>query len=185
MDPGQDSDEYLMQQVAAGREEAFSTLLRRYAHPLLTFIRRMTGKANRSEELFQEVFLAVWSGRRRYQAARPFRSWLFGIAANKCREDRRQQHGPILSLSAGDVLAPVAVGPSPAEQVIGTETTALVEQCVLRLPPQQRAVVILRVWNCLSYREIAEALDQTEGTARSTMFHALNAMRKYLEPRMR
>jgi DNA-directed RNA polymerase specialized sigma24 family protein len=78
-------DERLMQEVAAGKRECVGPLLRRHASGLLTFIQRMIGDRHRSEELFQDVFLAVWTGRHRYQYPRPFRPWLFGIAANKCR----------------------------------------------------------------------------------------------------
>lgn len=52
------------------------------------------------------------------------------------------------------------------------------------LPPQQRSVVVLRVWNAMSYAEIAEVAGCTEATVRSHMHHALAAMRKYLEPRL-
>ena len=51
-------DERLMQQVALGKRECVGTLLRRHASELLTFIQRMIGDRHRSEDLFQEVFLA-------------------------------------------------------------------------------------------------------------------------------
>ena len=54
-----------------------------------------------------------------------------------------------------------------------------------RLPPAQRAVVTMRVWNGLSYHEIAEAVGRSEATVRSHMFHALAAIRRHLEPRMK
>jgi RNA polymerase sigma-70 factor (ECF subfamily) len=55
---------------------------------------------------------------------------------------------------------------------------------VAQLPAQQRAVVVLRVWDGLSYAEIAEAVGRTEATVRSHMHHGLTALRKYLEPRL-
>lgn len=68
-----ETDEWLMEQVAAGCRDGPETLVRRYASPLLTFIQRMIGDRHRSEELFQEVFLAVWLKRKQYQPPRPFR----------------------------------------------------------------------------------------------------------------
>lgn len=59
-------DERLMQQVALGQRDPLEVLLRRYASPLLTFIQRMIGDRHRAEELFQEVFLAVWIRRGAY-----------------------------------------------------------------------------------------------------------------------
>ena len=174
-------DEWHMAQVAAGDRAHLEPLVRRYASPLLTFIRRMVGDAHRSEELFQEVFLAVWSKRKQYEFPRPFKSWLYAIALNKCRADFRTHHGPFAGL---DDEPPLAPDPSPADTVIATETATLVAAAVAQLPPQQRAVVVLRVWDSLSYAEIAEAVGRTEATVRSHMHHGLAALRKYLEPRL-
>src|SRR5438309_1709854 len=85
MNQRQDRDEWLMAQVAADKRDHLEPLVRRYANALLTFIRRMVGDAHRSEELFQDVFLAVWVKRKQYQFPRPFKAWLYAIAANKCR----------------------------------------------------------------------------------------------------
>ncbi len=178
------TDEELMLRVAAGNREAMSPLLRRYASSLLTFIRRMTSDWHCAEELFQEAFLAVWQSRGRYEYPRPFRSWLFGIAANKCRAEFRKAPGLPEPLS--DWLDPPTTHePSPVEAAISSETAALVAQAVATLPPKQRAVLVLRLWNGMEYAEIAQALERTEATIRSQMFHALAGMRRQLEPRMR
>jgi RNA polymerase sigma-70 factor (ECF subfamily) len=181
MNPRQERDEYLMGQVALGRRDHLEPLVRRYAGPLLTFIRRMIGDAHKSEELFQEVFLAVWSKRKQYEFPRPFKAWLYAIALNKCRADFRMQPRPFALL---EDEPPATREPSPADTVIATETATLVAAAVAQLPPQQRAVVVLRVWDGLSYAEIAEAIGRTEATVRSNMHHGLTALRKYLEPRL-
>ncbi len=178
-------DEQLMAQVAQDRREALGTLLRRYASPLLTFIQRMTGDRHRSEELFQEVFLAVWTDRKRYQFPRPFRSWLFGIAVNKCRNEFRRHRSFVLTLDAETPLPATAGGGGPDEAAVATETAAIVQTAVARLPDQQRQVVVLRLWNGLSYFEIANIMERAESTVRSDMFHALASLRKFLEPRLR
>lgn len=178
------ADEWLMREVALGRRDAMTTLLRRYANPLLTFIRRMIADRHRSEELFQEVFLAVWTGRGRYRYPRPFRPWLFGIAANKCRADFRRRR-PELRVWDEPAAAVASGGPSPVETAIAAETAALVSRAVAELPVGQRTVLVLRVYNGLSYGEIAEAIGRSEATARAHMFHALKALRRYLEPRLR
>ncbi len=183
MDSKHERDEWLMAQVALNKREYLEPLIRRYAGPLLTFLRRMAGDLHRSEELFQEVFLAVWVKRAQYQFPRPFRSWLFAIAANKCRAAFRGRSAlPFLPIE--DEAAPPAREPSPADTAIHTETAALVAAAVARLPARQRAVVALRAWQGMSYAEIAEVIGCTEATVRSHMHHGLAAMRKYLEPRL-
>jgi RNA polymerase sigma-70 factor (ECF subfamily) len=185
MNQNQDRDEWLMGQVATGKREHLEPLIRRYAGPLLTFIRQMVGDRHRSEELFQEVFLAVWAKRDQYQFPRPFKAWLYAIALNKCRAAFRARAFPAAVALDDDLpAAPAARDPSPADKAVATETAALVSMAVAQLPPQQRAVVVLRIWDGLSYAEIAEAVGRTEGTVRSNMHHGLAAMRKYLEPRL-
>jgi RNA polymerase sigma-70 factor (ECF subfamily) len=184
MESARESDEQLMQQVSRGDRPPLSILLRRHANSLLTFLQRMCGNHHRSEELFQETFLAVWTGRERYRYPRPFRAWLFGIALNKCRAELRDRWPGLVSLDGGAGLI-ASSGPAPVEAAIATETAALVQKAVLRLPPRQRSVVVLRIWNNLPYAEIAAALGQREATVRTSMFHALATMRKYLEPQLR
>jgi RNA polymerase sigma-70 factor, ECF subfamily len=180
-----ESDESLMQRVAAGQREPLSILLRRYANSLLTFIRRMSGDHHRSEELFQDVFVTVWKSAHKYKHPRPFRSWLFGIAANKCQADfRRRARAPVWSLEWGQ-LAAASHERAPDEGAIATETATLIEQAVMELPVQRRTVVVMRIWNAFTYAEIAKVLECEESTVRSHMFHGLASLRKYLEPRMR
>ncbi|MBY0524860.1 MAG: sigma-70 family RNA polymerase sigma factor [Gemmataceae bacterium] len=173
-------DEWLMVQVAQGKREYLETLIRRYASPLLTFIQRMIGDRHKSEDVFQEVFLAVWAKRQQYEFPRPFKAWLYAIAANKCHALGRRRSLSITPL--GEEAS--ASGTTPADTAIATETASLVTSAVAQLPTQQRAVVAMRVWNGMSYADIAEALDRTEATVRSHMHHGLIAMREFLQPRL-
>jgi RNA polymerase sigma-70 factor (ECF subfamily) len=182
MSDANDRDEYLMARVARGQPEFLEKLIRRHASPLLTFIARMVGDLHRGEELFQEVFLTVWKHRRRYDYPRPFKPWLYAIAVNKCRETFRQRTLSPVSLSHGEQASPLTAEAQPDESAMASETAALVSQAVTRLPAQQRAVVVLRIWEGLPYARIAEALDRSEATVRSHMHHALIALRQSLGP---
>lgn len=177
-------DEYLMARVGGDQPELLEKLLRRHASPLLTFIQRMVGDRHRGEELFQEVFLAVWIKRRQYRYPRPFKPWLYAIALNKCRAWFRRRAAAALPLDAEDARTPAAPDLSPAESAIAAETAALVQRAVTQLPHQQRAVVVLRVWEGLSYAQIGEVLGCTEATARSHMHHGLAGLRGQLQPHL-
>jgi RNA polymerase sigma-70 factor (ECF subfamily) len=180
------SDEWLMVQVAAGHREHLETLVRRHASGLLTYIHRMIGDRHRAEDLFQDVFLAVWQKRRTYRFPCTFRAWLFAIATNRCRESFRRARPQVAVPSQElDTADTTAAGRTPAECAIATETANLVVAAVARLPDQQRTVLVLRNWNGLPFAEIAEVVGCSEATARSLMHHALTAMRRHLEPQMR
>jgi RNA polymerase sigma-70 factor (ECF subfamily) len=181
MSKGQEPDEWLMSQVASNRRDCLAPLVRRYASLLLTYIRRMVGCEHRSEELFQEVFLQVWVKRSQYQYPRPFRPWLFAIATNHCRASFRKAKLPSHEWDESLPGGPSATGPSPEDVVVAGETAQQVATAVGALPDQQRSVVVLRVWNGLSYAEIGQIVGCGEDTARSHMSHGLKALRKQLE----
>ncbi len=177
-------DEWLMAQVALGQREALEPLVRRYAGPLVGFIRRMIRDLHRSEELFQEVFLAVWRKRSQYEFPRPFKPWLYAIALNKCRADFRSPSRPTMELEHDSPAMPPSAEASPVEVAIGTETAEQIAAAVHKLPPQQRMAVVMRVWEGMSYAEIAEATGRTEATVRSNMHHGLAALREAIAPHL-
>jgi RNA polymerase sigma-70 factor (ECF subfamily) len=181
MDRQPDSDEALMAQVVLGERAAMEPLVRRHATPLLLFIQRLVGDRHLGEDLFQEVFLTVWLKRDRYEPGRPFKPWLYAIALNQCRAVFRRQRTTFPVSLDRIALAPVATGRAPLETAVASETAALVNRAITRLPPQQREAVALRFLEQLSYAEIAGVLECTETTARSHMHHGLCALRKYLE----
>jgi len=182
MGPEGERDEYLMDRVAQDQPGCLEVLVRRHATPLLTFLHRMAGDRHRAEELFQEVFLAVWLKRRQYQYPRPFKPWLYAIALNKCRAAFRLRTRPPRLLGDEDAYAPSGREDSPPDRLIASETAELISRAVTRLPPQQRAVVVLRVWQGLSYARIASVVGCNEATARSHMHHGLVTLRQALEP---
>ena len=177
-----ESDEMLMGRICTGEREPLSVLLRRFADPLLTFIHRLGVSSQQCEEVFQEVFLAVWTHRQRYDRSRPFKSWFFGIAANKCKASLRHTR-PSEQLDHDPRWT--GFGAAPDERMISRETAELVAEAVSQLPIRQREVVVMRLWNDMSYAEIAAALDRSESTIRTNMSFGLESLRKFLEPRMR
>ena len=184
MDDVQKPDEWLMLQVSRGRNDCLATLLRRHADGLFTFIFRMIGRRHRAEELFQEVFLLVFNRRNLYEYPRPFRPWLYAIAANACRADFRKAAPGSVPLEEFGPAAPESSEPTPDEAAERNEQAALVVEAVTQLPSQQRLVVVLRVWNQLSYNDIAAVAGCSEATARSHMHAALAGLRKLLEMRL-
>ncbi len=173
----------LMRRVRGGDRERFDELVRLHASGLLTFLCRTTGDYHHSEELFQEVFLAVWQKRDTYKHPKPVKPWLYRIALNVTRASWRKARLP---MEHPDEISGVAVPASdgPAEQAMGRELISVANQAVLKLPVQQKTVVALRIWNEMTYREIAQVMQLTEATVRSHMHHALRALRRQLAPKL-
>ena len=185
------TDEWLMAEVANGKRRHLEPLVRRHASGLLAFIRRMVYDEHLVEDVLQEVFLAVWKSRYTYDVFRAFKPWLYAIAANACR--RTGRHRPLRLVGytsggapgdedGGDLLdTRAAPGPSPIDSAVAVETGSAVQAAVAMLPEKQRAVLVLRIWNEMSYAHIARVLNRREASVRSNMHHALKKMRQYLQ----
>lgn len=165
--------------------EAFAEIVRRWQEPVRQLCIRMTGDVQRGEDLAQEAFIRVFSHRHRFQQGRKFSTWLWRIALNLCHDEARSvgRRGELpLDEDGEDGAAMLAVGLAPDEQMIETERAELVRSALMRLPETHRAVVVLREYEGLKLREIAEVLDIPEGTVKSRMADALTQLSRRLRP---
>ena len=95
------SDEDLMLSCRDGDEGAFEVLYRRYERPIFSFIYRMVLSAADAEDLCQETFFKVVRAKKKYRASAKFKTWLFHIALNLCRDRiRRMKFRSHLSLNS-------------------------------------------------------------------------------------
>ena len=85
------SDEDLMMKCRKGDMSAFELLVRRYQNPLINYIHRSVNDYHRAEDLSQETFLRVFKSASRYEPTASFKSWLYTIATNLCRNEVRNR----------------------------------------------------------------------------------------------
>jgi RNA polymerase sigma-70 factor (ECF subfamily) len=184
-------DEWLMIRLANDDQSCLDPLIRRHADAILTFVTRVAGSTHLGEEIFQEVFVAVWLKRATFRYPMPFRPWLFKIAHNKCREILRKRRMPLYGdLTGADITqnepaSAAPPSPGPLETAVAQETGTIVAAAVAKLPDRQRAAVVMRLWNGMSFSEIAAALGIRPATVRTNLHHALARIRQELEPRLR
>jgi RNA polymerase sigma-70 factor (ECF subfamily) len=185
------SDEELMLNYREGDEAAFEMLYRKYEKPVLDFIYRMVMSADEAENLCQEAFFRVVRARKNYQVTATFKTWLFQIALNLCRDrQRRMKHRSHLSLSAPvraqndrdaelqDVLADPSL--DLVRRVETAELGALVQRAIAALPEDEHLVVVLKEYQGLEFSEIAEIMDCPVGTLKSLNHRAHEKLRKTL-----
>jgi len=185
------SDEELMLGYRDGDEDAFEMLYCRYEKPLLDFIYRMIMNAVDAESLCQETFFRIVRAKRKYEATAQFKTWLFQIALNLCRDRlRRMKHRSHLSLNApaqsqndGDVeLQELISDPSSdlEKHVEKDELEALVQGAIASLPEDERLVVILKEYQELKLSEIADIMNCPIGTLKSLNYRAHEKLKKIL-----
>src|SRR5207249_2269312 len=151
---------------------------------------RMTGNAHTAEDVTQEVFVRIFDRRRAFDPSQRFSSWLWRIALNLCYDELRRTHRRNeLSLDAReDEDAPRTVhleviDPStPQAALQQREEAALVRAALLQLPEIYRTVLVLRHYENLKLREIAEVLEIPDGTVNSRMAEGLARLTRLLEP---
>ncbi len=139
---------------------------------------RMCGDANLAEDAAQEAFIRAWKHLPNYQPRSPFRNWLYRIATNAARDTLRRERETV---DVDDLpLAAPSVGPE--EAVERTERGERVQQAVLALPEASRTVLVLREYEGLSYKEIADTLNIPIGTVMSRLNYARKRLRESLAP---
>ncbi len=175
------SDEQLMWRVQMDEDhEAFGELVRRWEKPVRALCIQMTVDEAGGEDLAQEAFLRVFAHRRKFEQGRKFSTWLWRIALNLCHdENRRAHHRAELPLEEEEEGLSTAE-PSPDKRLMEAERAGLVRAALLELPETHRAVVVLREYQGLKLREIAEVLEIPEGTAKSRLADALSQLARRL-----
>jgi RNA polymerase sigma-70 factor (ECF subfamily) len=141
-----------------------------------------------AEDITQETFIKAWEHRSKLRL-KTVRSWLLKCAQNLCFNllKRRKFQEP---LTEGDETELEMLlhrhthrsNPLPDELVINQELKASVHDAINKLPPEMRSVVIMRELEGMSFKEIAEVLEQPEGTVKSTVFRARKRLRELLSP---
>ena len=177
----------------AGDEAAFATLVDRHRRELHVHCYRMLGSFDEAEDLVQETFLRAWRKRESFAGGPGFRAWLYRIATNASLDAIRSRSRRVASLgSFAEVpwLQPYPdrlldeVAPSDAEPdavVVARETIELTFLAVIQLlPPQQRAVLILRDVLDWSAAEAAALLDTSVAAANSALQRARATLRERL-----
>ena len=173
------SDEDLARSIQRGEPAALNILVERHHSPLLGYLYRMTG-GNRAlaEDLTQEAFLRALRGIDRYTHPRPFKAWLYAIAANVARDHFKSADNRRTDSMAENFDAPADVALDA--NLVAAEEAQSVARALGALPDHQREAVVLRYYQDLSLPEIADALGIPVGTVKSRLSLGLKKMKELL-----
>lgn len=174
-----------MARAQAGAREAFALLVDRHKDVLVGYLTRLTGQAERAEDLAQEAFLRLYTSAHAYEERGQLRAYLFRIATNLLRSEERRSARwrrlrDLFAHSNGHAEAGLA--PSQERRLLTAEIGGRVGEAIAGLPLRYRAPLVLREIEGLSYREIGGALGCREGTVKSRIHRARQLLRDRLEP---
>lgn len=173
------SETELILKARDGDRNAFNELVRIHAQGVMNVIYRMCGDAQIAEDAAQETFIRAWSHLGSFRVDSSLRNWLYRIALNTATDMlRKEKH--ILPNDVEELsLADPRLGPEGT--CLQEERTALVRAAIQSLPEASRAVLVLKEYEGLSYREIADALDIPIGTVMSRLNYARKTLKEKLE----
>jgi len=180
---GRASDEDLMRRTQQGDKQAFSLLYERYSASVLSYLYRMLGNLEDVESIGQEVFLRAFRFAPTYRYPQKFSTWLFTITRNLAiNQSRRRKRSPIrniteLNLEGIDMSGdPYQVAAHATDDVEKREEIGRILKALDGLPTDQKEVIVLGVFQDLSYAEMEEITGTKAVTLRSRMFHGLRRL---------
>ncbi len=184
-----DPDRELAGKAREGDRRALMALYDRYRGRILGMLIKQMGRRELAEDVFQEVWIKVMNGIGSYRPGpTTFRAWLFRVAANAAVDRRRRES----KHDALELDAPVdesgetrterlpETGPDAFRQTLGHELGERLSRALEQLSPRQRAAVLLRHQQGLSYGEISGALGLPEGTAKTLVHRGVAILRRHL-----
>jgi RNA polymerase sigma-70 factor, ECF subfamily len=171
---------------SAGLAAALDALVLRFQDELVGYFYNLRHDQTLAEECAQDVLVAIFRARARWQPTAKVRTWLYRIAHNRWIDQcRRRPHALSLDAERGDdgwrlgesVPATASVSPDPERDARIRER---VQVALGSLAPAQREVFVLAHVQQLRYQEIASILSIPEGTVKSRMHHAVRHLRAAL-----
>ena len=180
------SDEVIVERALTGDAEAFGELVRRWERRIFALTYGMLGREEDARDATQDTFIAAFRNLRGFRGEAKVSSWLHRIAVNQCIS--RQRRAKVRSESAlddeqeNDVASFAApVSESPVRVVESRQETVAVRRAINSLPVELRQVVVMKEFEELTFREIADALDLPLSTVKSRLYTALKQLQMRLE----
>jgi RNA polymerase sigma-70 factor (ECF subfamily) len=171
--------------IAAARPKlALVLLMRAYQHQLRRFCAGLLRDEELARDVVQVVFFQAYRTLTRFEARSSLKNWLYGIARHRCLDElcRRRSWRRMLAMRA--VTAELTVDPhDPREEEQARARTSALHQCLARLRPRDRELLLLRFQGGLSYDEIAARLGDNSGALRVRACRLLRMLRRSLQLR--
>ena len=177
-------DKHILAQARRGELDAFEELVRRYEKRVYAIALRSAGSPEDAADITQDVFLRAWRSIESFRGDSGFSTWLFRITMNICVDHvrHRQTQPQTMALTNDeDEGRPIPdTAPTPEEHLDNSERGRELAAALDEVSEEHRRIVLLRDVSGMSYTEIAEILEISEGTVKSRLARARIALRKVL-----
>lgn len=186
-DAAADQEPDIVARAVSGDRPAFEELYHKYVRKIYNLVYRMVGSAQEAEEVTQEVFYQAYKNLTGFQGRSKFYTWIFRIATNVSLQYVKRQSRHRRDQSFDDVTDAVlpptgtASGTDPEKEVQSRALYRALDSAVRRLPPNQRAVMILGPIQGHSYEQMAAILGTNEEVIKGRLHRARENIREFLK----
>lgn len=163
------ADLELVQQVKEGDQLAFSELVKRHQKVLLRVVLRFTRDLDLAEDVLQDSFVKAYQKIHQFEGRSSFKSWLFRIAINTAKNKLRSLKKDQVSID--DVQ--VSKGAEAESALLRAAVEKKMKEEIDELPAKQRTALMLRVYEEMSFKEIAQIMECPYDTAKANYRHGL------------
>src|SRR3989475_3954529 len=172
------SDYQLLDRYAAGDDSAFEELVTRHQKTVYDLAHRMLENHADAADMAQKTFVQVFLHHRSFKRESSFRTWVYQICLNQCRNALRDRarlahHEDVEGLA-------LAAPHDTFTQVAGSELKDRLGQAIGTLPARQREALVLRVYHDHAFADIGVIMSCSEGTAKANSHHAVYKLRRVL-----
>lgn len=171
------TDLELVEEVKAGNRISFSELVKRHQKGLLRMSLRFVKDLDTAEDVVQESFIKAYEKLHSFEGRASFKSWLFQIAVNNARNRLRDSRKNMMDIEN----VQLAVGAEAESGMVHGAIANILQEEVDKLPDRQRTALVLRVYEDLSFKEIAEIMGCPYDTAKANYRHALMKLREVFD----
>lgn len=169
----------IVHRIANGDESALIELYRAHESRVYAYALKKVNDPHAAADILNEVMIAIWKGADRFKGQAKVSTWLLGITHNKAVDHLRKRIRTEAEELDADIEDEDVV--TSVDIIASAENKEGVETCMKKLSSEHREVVHLSFFEDLSYGEIAHIVDRPEGTVKTRMFHAKQALKKCLE----
>lgn len=171
-----DIDHHILEKVKNGDANAFSEIVQKHQRPLLCIVLRMVGDLEMAEDIVQEAFMKAYLKLHTFQGRSKFKSWLFQIGLNTAKNRLRAKKRESVDIDKVNV----AIQDHQEDDLMQLDLQTVIQAEVDLLPPKQKLALSLRIYEDMSFNEIADLMSCPYDTAKANYRHALMKLRHKL-----
>jgi len=169
--------EPLIHRIQNGDQLALNALCKEWYPRVYRYALRFTGEVETAKEASQLTFVSVTKSRGGLKEPAAYVGWLFRITANHCRNLYKSKR---YYESDDNLKVSLVTDTNPHQMMVRSQKIQAVKDALMRIPKDQREVIILKEYEGLKFREIADILEISENTVKARMYYGLDALKKTL-----